>query len=53
MHYDLYRIKKDNEIIHLGIFNENEKKIKIIEWPDLIKTPLINKLEIIFRVWKK
>jgi tRNA threonylcarbamoyladenosine biosynthesis protein TsaE len=46
MHYDLYRIKKDAELDHLGIFSENEKTVKIIEWPDLIKTPLINKLEI-------
>ena len=46
MHYDLYRIKKANELDHLGIFSENEKTIKIIEWPDLIKTPLANKLEI-------
>ena len=46
MHYDLYRIKKVNELEHLGIFSESEKTIKIIEWPDLIKTPLTNKLEI-------
>ena len=46
MHYDLYRIKKANELEQLGIFSENEKEIKIIEWPDLIKTPLTNKLEI-------
>ena len=46
MHYDLYRIKKATELDHLGIFSENEKTVKIIEWPDLIETPLINKLEI-------
>ena len=46
MHYDLYRIKKVEELEHLGIFFENEKTIKIVEWPDLIKTPLTNKLEI-------
>ena len=46
MHYDIYRINKVNELDHLGIFSENEKTIKIIEWPDLIKTPLTNKLEI-------
>ena len=46
MHYDLYRIKKAKELDHLGIFSENEKTIKIIEWPDLIKTPLTNKLEV-------
>ena len=46
MHYDLYRIKNTNELDYLGIFSENEKTVKIIEWPDLIKTPLTNKLEI-------
>ena len=46
MHYDLYRIKKAKELDHLGIFSENKKNVKIIEWPDLIKTPLTNKLEI-------
>ena len=46
MHYDLYRIRKSSELDHLGIFSEIKKTVKIIEWPDLIKTPLINKLEI-------
>ena len=46
MHYDLYRIKKAEELEHLGIFSENEKTIKIVEWPDLIKTPLTNRLEV-------
>ena len=46
MHYDLYRIKKAEELEHLGIFSENEKTIKIVEWPDLIKTSLTNKLEV-------
>ena len=46
MHYDLYRLKKAEELEHLGIFSENEKTIKIVEWPDLIKTPLTNRLEV-------
>ena len=46
MHYDLYRIKKAEELEHLGIFSENEKTITIVEWPDLIKTPLTHKLEV-------
>ena len=46
MHYDLYRIKKSDELNNLGIFSDNKKTIKIIEWPDLIQTPLENKLEI-------
>ena len=46
MHYDLYRIKKASELEHLGIFSDGLDTIKVIEWPDLIKTPLKNKLEI-------
>ena len=46
MHYDLYRLRQAKELDHLGIFSENEKTIKIIEWPNLVKTPLNNKLEI-------
>ena len=46
MHYDLYRIKKNKELDELGIFNENFSSIKIIEWPELIKTKVKNRLEI-------
>ena len=46
MHYDLYRINESKELNHLGIFSDNLDTIKIIEWPDLIKTPLEDKLEI-------
>ena len=46
MHYELQRIKKATELEHLGSVSEIEKTVKIIEWPDLIETPLINKLEI-------
>ena len=46
MHYDLYRIKETKELDHLGIFSDEKDTIKIIEWPDLIKTPLEDKLEI-------
>ena len=31
MHYDLYRIKKEKEINHLGIFSDNKTNIRIIE----------------------
>ena len=46
MHYDLYRIKESKELNHLGIFSDDIDSVKIIEWPDLIKTPLKDKLEI-------
>ena len=46
MHYDLYRVKDESELKHLGIFSDQQETIKIIEWPQLIDTPLSNKLEI-------
>ena len=46
MHYDLYRLKNEKELNTLGIFQENENAIKIIEWPSLIKIPILDKLEI-------
>ena len=46
MHYDLYRIKEEKELNNLGLFQENKNTVKIIEWPNLIKTPISDKLEI-------
>jgi len=46
MHYDLYRIKESKEINQLGIFSEDIDTVKVVEWPDLIETPLEDKLEI-------
>ena len=46
MHYDLYRIKDEKELKHLGIFLDKKDSIKIIEWPQLINISLPNKLEI-------
>ena len=46
MHYDLYRIREEKELKHLGIFLDKQDTIKIIEWPQLIDITLSNKLEI-------
>ena len=46
MHYDLYRIKNNKELDHLGIFKEEVNSIKIIEWPEIIKTNVANRLEL-------
>ena len=48
MHYDLYRLKSEIEIKELGIFEDSQKTVKIIEWPELIKANIKNKLEINF-----
>ena len=46
MHYDLYRIKEEKELNNLGLFQYDQNAVKIIEWPNLIKTPISEKLEI-------
>ena len=46
MHYDLYRIRDEKELEHLGIFLDKQNTIKIIEWPQLISIPLSGRLEI-------
>jgi len=53
MHYDLYRIKETKELKHLGIFSDELEAVNIVEWPDLIKTPLEDKLEIYLRYGEK
>ncbi len=53
MHYDLYRIKEPKELKHLGIFSEELAAVKIVEWPELIKTPLEDKLEVYLRYGEK
>ncbi len=52
MHYDLYRLKNTEELSQLAIFSENEESIKIIEWPELIKKKVPNRLEIKFEYLK-
>ena len=46
-HFDLYRIKSKDEIGNLGLF-EDEEAIKIIEWPEILKSIKINKIEFHF-----
>ena len=36
-HYDLFRIKDSSEIKDLDIFENNEKILTLVEWPQLLK----------------
>ena len=53
LHYDLYRLKSYNDILELGMFENSENNIKIIEWPELIKSKPKNRIEIKFKYLKK
>ena len=48
MHYDLYRLKSNKDIKELGIFEEIESCITLIEWPELIEKKPDNRIELFF-----
>jgi len=41
-HYDLYRVAKSSELIHLNIFEELNNSITLVEWPEAILDLLQN-----------
>ena len=53
MHYDLFRIENSKDIKQLGIFQNFEKTVKIIEWPELICDKISDRLEIYFEYCEK
>ena len=52
LHYDLYRLKNNRDILELGIFENLKKNIRIIEWPELIKLKPKDRIEIFFKYLK-
>ena len=49
-HYDLYRIKNENELYNIGIQENLKKQITLIEWPELLKKLKIKKsISLIFK----
>ncbi len=48
IHYDLYRIKDESELVNIGLFEETEDAILFIEWPEIIKRKLNKKIELYF-----
>ena len=51
-HYDLYRLKNEKEIQNIGLFQNLEKTITIVEWPELIKKKPINRIDLFFEYTK-
>ena len=47
-HYDLFRLKTNEELLNLGLFENSLDRITIIEWPQLIKEKPKNLIELIF-----
>tara|TARA_B100001996_G_scaffold107024_1_gene80775 strand:- start:266 stop:721 length:456 start_codon:yes stop_codon:yes gene_type:complete len=51
-HYDLYRLKNYKDILQLGMFETLTEHIKIVEWPELIKSKPLNRIDIFFKYSK-
>ena len=51
-HYDLYRLKNEEEIKNLELFEIEEKNITLIEWPELIKNKPRNRIDLFFKYTK-
>ena len=51
-HYDLFRLKSDNETKNLDLFGDKINTITLIEWPKIIKEKLKNLIELKFEYEK-
>ena len=47
-HYDLYRLRNDSDIKNIGLFEDLEQTITLIEWPELIKKKPSNRIDLFF-----
>ena len=52
LHYDLYRLKNYKDISQLGMFETSNDSIKIVEWPELIKSKPNDRVDIQFQYSK-
>ena len=48
-HYDLFRLKTDEELKNLCLFEDSLNTITLVEWPQLIKEKPRNLIELIFK----
>jgi len=51
-HYDLYRLKKTEELKNLDLFEDIINTVTLIEWPQIIKKKPKNLIELIFEYGK-
>jgi tRNA threonylcarbamoyladenosine biosynthesis protein TsaE len=51
-HFDLFRLKNENETKNIGLLENSSKIITLIEWPKIIKKKPINVIELYFEYGK-
>ena len=47
-HYDLYRLTDYSEIKNIGLFENKEEIVTLIEWPEEINETIDNKIDLFF-----
>ena len=52
-HYDLYKLVKTEEIEELGLLTNHQNDLKIVEWPNLIRSKIKDKIEINLKYRKR
>ena len=48
-HFDLYRLKNSLEIKNIGLFENSEQLLTLIEWPEKIDKKIIGKIDLSFK----
>jgi len=48
-HFDLYRLKNEKDVNNIGLFENYDQSIILIEWPELIKDKPKNRVDIFFK----
>ena len=48
-HFDLYRLKNYDDIKNVGLLEDLEQSITLIEWPELIRNKPQNRLDLFFK----
>ena len=48
-HYDLFRLKNDDELKNLDLFEDNLNAVSLIEWPEIIKKKPKKLIELFFK----
>ena len=51
-HYDLFRLKSSEEVKNLGLFEDTQNSITLIEWPQIIEEKPKNLIELNFEYGK-
>ena len=52
-HYDLFRLKSSQEIDNIGLFENYEKILTLVEWPEKIDKIIKNKISLFFEYGNK